>query len=353
MSSISHTATSMTDTPVIIDPLDALVEGSAEGVARIGLAVPTSGPLGLTGPSVMACGVLAAEEVNAAGGVWGRQLQLVPIDAGKAPATVAGEVRQLVDAGALVAMCGYHTSDVHRSVEKITSGRVPYVFTPPHEGGSREPGVVLLGEDPTEQLRPVIDRFGHRRSLHRWALIGNDYIWPWFVHTTAHELFRASGAEVVMQELVPFGSVDTEGLFDRIRRTRTQALLLSLVGRDLATFNRAFRNSSLRESVVRVSGSLEETGLLEAGGDDTGELYGAMRWFASDVGGIEFSERYVKRWGPAAPAIGAYARGCYEGIHALVGDVLRPHARRRTPQTSVRAGVKLARADGLELAVVD
>lgn len=342
----------MNDLRLAIDPLDALVEGSDDGIARIGLAVPTSGPLGLTGPAVQACGILAAEEVNAGGALGGRQLQLVQIDAGQAPGTVAGQVKQLLDADALIAVCGYHTSDVHRSIEQVTTGRVPYVFTPPHEGGARKPGVTLLGEDPAEQLRPVIEHFGHRRSLRRWALIGNDYIWPWAVHTTAHEMFAAIGAEVVMQEFVPFGHLDPDRLFDRIRHSRTQAVLLSLVGRDLATFNRSFRACSLRESVVRVSGALEETVLLEADGDDTGELYGAMRWFATDVGGSEFAERYARRWGPAAPAIGAYARGCYEGIHALVADVLSPPALRRSPSTIRRAEVRFARAEGLDLAVV-
>lgn len=328
------------------------MDGPVGTVTRIALAVPTSGPLGLTGPSGTACAVLAAEEVNAAGGVFGRPIELVPVDAGRAPEVVARTVRQLLDAQAIEAVVGYHTSDIHRAIEKVTAGRAPYVFTPPHEGGRREEGVVLLGEDPVRQLRPVVERFGQRPWFQRWALIGNDYIWPWFVHRTADDLFRRAGAEVVMQQFVPFGQVDPEQLIDQIRRTRTQAVLLSLVGRDLATFNRSFATSPLRESVLRVSGSLEEAGLLEAGGDDTGELYGAMRWFASDVGGTEFAERYLRRWGPSAPAIGAYARGCYEGVHALVSDARCTDAVRQIRPTAARARVKLARADGLELAVV-
>jgi len=347
-----HTTSIMT-VSVTIDRLDALVEGAVDGLARVGFAVPHSGPLGLTGPAAMACGIMAVEEINEAGGVGGRQLQLVLVDAGQAPAVVAGEVGQLLDAGSLVAACGLHTSDVHRQVEKVTSGRVPYVFTPPHEGGSREPGVVLLGECPAEQLQPVFAYFGHRRSLRRWALVGNDYIWPWLVHSTAQELLRDTGADVVMQEFIPFGMVDPEPLIDRLRRSRAQAVLLSLVGRDLATFNRAFHESGLGDRVLRVSGSLEETGLLEVGGDDTGELYGAMSWFASDVGGSEFAERYVKRWGPDGPAIGAYARGCYEGLHALAGGLLRPQGARLASGPTPRPQVKLARADGVALSVLD
>lgn len=349
----------MTVDTLLIDPLQALVEGRPGGVVRVGLAVPTSGPLALTAPSALACAVLAAEEVNAAGGIAGRRLELVPVDAGRAPGAVATDLRHLVDAGLLDAVCGYHTSDVHRRLEQVTAGRLPYVFTPPHEGGRRSPGVVLLGEGPAEQLQPLVHRFATRPALRRWALVGNDYIWPWAVHAAAAGLLRTAGAQVAFEERVPFGRVEPDRLLDRLRRERVQVVLLSLVGRDLATFNRAFRDAGLARSIVRVSGALEETGLLETGGDDSGELYAAMRWFASDQSGAGFPDRYADRWGATAPPLGVYAQGCYEGVHVLAGlGGGGGSAGRGAVGSVVRQGgpagapVKVARADGLSLTVV-
>jgi urea transport system substrate-binding protein len=42
----------------------------------VAFVVPRSGPAGIVGPSCEACGQLAADEVNAAGGVRGRELRL-------------------------------------------------------------------------------------------------------------------------------------------------------------------------------------------------------------------------------------------------------------------------------------
>ncbi|KAA2258047.1 ABC transporter substrate-binding protein [Solihabitans fulvus] len=345
----------MTEDAVLVDPLDALLQGPDRHALRVGLAVPTSGALGLTGPSALACAVLAAEEVNAAGGVRGRRLELVLVDAGRGPREVAEELGRLVGAGVLDAVCGYHTSDVHRRLEAVTAGRLPYVFTPPHEGGTRAEGVVLLGEGPREQLLPVMTGLAARPSLRRWALVGNDYIWPWAVHTTAARMLRSLGAEVVLHELVPFGGVRPERLIERVRRSRAQAVLLSLVGRDLVIFNRAFHHAGLDRAVLRVSGALEENGLLEAGGDDSGELYAAMRWFASDEDGDGFSARYEQRWGPTAPSLGAYAQGCYEGVRhvAELGRAESLTARAVSNRRAAPAArVRLARADGLALTVV-
>src|SRR3954469_2271767 len=63
---------------------------------NMALVIPLQGPAGIFGPSCESCGSLAMEEINAEGGVLGRQLNLVPVDGGAAPATVAREVDGLV-----------------------------------------------------------------------------------------------------------------------------------------------------------------------------------------------------------------------------------------------------------------
>ena len=336
----------------MLDPLDALVQGASTDVIRIGFAVPTSGQLGLTAPGAINSGILAANRINAAGGIGGKRVELVTIDAGRAPSIVAAGVDELIAAGAIHAVCGYHTSDVLRQTEKVTAGRVPYVFTAPHEGGKRRSGVVMLGNSPRRQLAPVVSFFGGSRSLQRWALVGNDYIWPWAMHATAEEMLRQQGTEIVLREELPFGTLDPESLIERIARSRAQAILLSLVGRDLATFNRAFRESKLADRVLRVSGALEETGLLEVGGDTSGELYSTMHWFAGADGDDEFSSAYHARWGAGAPPPSAYAQGCFEGIRYL-GESLSPD-RKALPKRARPVGAvsKLARADGLSFSLV-
>lgn len=343
--------------PVVEDYLDALVEGPSSDVLRIGLAVPASGVMGLTGPAGVAAAVLAAEEANDAGILRDRRVRLVPLDAGRAVPALDEQVGPLVRARILDGIVGFHTSDVHRRLERITGGRLPYLFTPPHEGGTRLPGVGLLGDGPVDQLQPVVDALARRPSLRRWALVGTDYIWPRAVHAAARRLLPAAGGRVVLDELVPFQAVDADRLLHELRCRRVQGVLLSLVGRDLATFNRAFANSGLAGHVVRASGALEETGLLEIDGDDTGELYAAMSWYASEPRGEEFADRYDARWGCDAPSLGAYARGCYDGVTAMArlaatGSLDVAHFATRVRAVVRHRRSRLARAEGLDLRVL-
>ncbi len=351
---------------MLTDPLEAQLASPRPGGRglRVGLAVPQSGPLGMIGPSAVDAALLAAHEVNVAGGVRGAYVDLVLVDAGRDPATVAEQVRRLCLAGALDALVGFHTSDVHRALEATVGGRTPYVFTPPHEGGRRRPGVLCLGADPTRQLRAAVGWLGAEHGLRRWALVGNDYIWPRSVHRSARPLVRDAGAEVVLERLVPLGGVAsrTDRLVDDLRASRADALLLSLVGRDLVTFHRALHGSGLDRLLVRLSGALEENGLLAGDGDRTGTLYASMPSFASmtDDRHLGLVERHAALLGPRAPVLDTYAEGVYDGLRLVARlateGALRPDrlvaAAAGSPDVAHARRVHLARADGLALTVV-
>jgi len=63
---------------------------------RIGLALPTTGPLAVYGKSLERGAMLAVEQINGAGGIQGRRLELVETDTGSDPAAAARLFQQLV-----------------------------------------------------------------------------------------------------------------------------------------------------------------------------------------------------------------------------------------------------------------
>jgi urea transport system substrate-binding protein len=284
--------------------------------------------------------------VNAAGGVGGRQLELVAMDSGRAPEVVAAEAQMLHRAGVFDLLVGFHTSDVHRALECALPPGVRYVFTPPHEGGRRRPGVVRIGASPLEQHAGAVEWLVRHRRARRWVLLGTDYVWPRAVHRAAHRVLAEVGGQVVGEALVPFGPTDVGALLDLVGRTRADAVLISLVGRDLVAFNREFTRAGLDRRVVRLSGALEENGLYALGGDRTGGLFACMPSFAAadggaDEGQLDLEERHARRSGPGAPVVCAYARGVYDGVRRAAaladGRVGR----------GTRPAVRLAQADGL------
>src|ERR1051326_3522520 len=98
-------------------------------VLAMARVIPLQGPAGIFGPSCESCAALAAQEINAEGGVLGRELNLVPVDGGPSPAEVATEVDALVSAGAVQAVTGWHISAFREAVAPRIRGRVPYAYT--------------------------------------------------------------------------------------------------------------------------------------------------------------------------------------------------------------------------------
>ncbi|WP_055483363.1 substrate-binding domain-containing protein [Sphaerimonospora mesophila] len=354
----------------LLEPLEAHLLRA--DTLRFALVVPVSGVLGLVGPGAINCAMLAAGEVNDAGGLLGRPVELVLVDGGRPPALVAEEVAELARAGAVQAVVGTHASDVRVSIEDSLRGMVPFVYAPPYEGGVRRPGVYFLGEPASRQVGPGLDWLIEHRRARRWFLLGNDYVWPRLVHAAARDHLLSRSATVVGERLVPFGIRDMGPLIEELAAVRPDAVLLNLIGSDLVGFNREFAASGL--GCARLCGALEEHGLLAIGGDTSGELYAAMGYFGSIAteANLGLRERYTRRFGPQAPLLNGHGHGCYEGVLMLAalaeraGALVVPAIDAVSDGTSIVSGrgpltlsgrhvrqrVYLGRADGLDFDVV-
>src|SRR6476469_4585560 len=160
-------------------------QATGRDVLNMALVIPLQGPAGIFGPSCESCATLAMEEINAEGGVLGRELKLLPVDGGTSPATVAINVDALIRAGAVEAVTGWHISAVREAVAPVIGGRVPYAYTALYEGGEHRPGVFLTGETPDLQLGPALEWFAAAVGVRRWMIVGDDYDWPRRTATTA------------------------------------------------------------------------------------------------------------------------------------------------------------------------
>jgi len=340
----------------------------ARRALRIGLLVPTSGAAGIWGPSTIACARLAALELNRAGGVLGREVQLQVVDAASENRALPQQSARLLRERAIDAVVGMHLSSVRKALLPAIGGRLPYVYTPLYEGGERHPGVFTLGETPAHQLVPALAALSEKRTPVRWALIGNDYVWPRVSHRHARRALQRLGCEVVHESFLPLGTEDYEPTVAQLAASGAQAVLLSLIGQDAIDFNRVFAARRLGGRIRRLSCAIEENELLALDADCTEELYVAGAYFAGldTEANRAFRARYRALLGPRAPTLNALGQSTYEGVHFL-GALLalggrQPVHNEPLPFVSARGAVwrgndsltcpvYLARADGHALVV--
>ncbi len=275
------------------------------------------GSAGIWGPSCIANAELALKELNETSGISGRQVEFTIIDsAEEAETSVTEIVRKLLDAGCIDAIVGMHISAVRERVKMVVRGRVPYIYTPIYEGGERTDGVFTIGDTPQRQLGPAIDYLHRKFSMRKWALFGNDYIYPRTTHRYAKAQIAALGGELVYENYVGFncGTLDRE--VDAIKRSGADGVLVSLVGQDCIDFNRCFGQQDAHRNIVRLSCLLEENGLLASGAENLTRLFCSSSYFATldTPQNILFKENYHSVHKDRAPILNSIGQSIYEGF---------------------------------------
>lgn len=344
-------------------------------VVPLALVVPLQGTTGIYGPSCLACAELAVEELNRTEGINGRRIELVVVDGGADPETVAAEVGALVDAGRVEAVLGWHISAVRQSITRRIGGRVTYVYAAMHEGRDDTPGVFMLGERPVNQLLPAARWMHEQLGVGRWAVVGNDYVFPRVTAAAARQALRDGPSRIVSETYVPLGTRDFRPVLADLQRPGVDGVIMLLMGQDAVLFNRQFARAGLGAALPRLSPAVEENTLLGGGADAHEGLYAAAAYFdgMGTSEGTRLEQLYYARYGEFAPALNAVGESCYEAVHFLARlgsvcggiDVTSAEAMRsghfyegprglmRLDGNLMNQDVYLAAADGLVFTVQD
>lgn len=332
----------------------------------VGLLIPTSGTLGLLGPSAYACARLARETLNAAGGIEGREVRLTLVDSSETSSTLEADVSALIDDEAVDALVVLSNTAVCRRLGAVVDARVPLIYTPHFEGAGLPHWVHAIGETPERQLQPALAWISARYRPTRWYLLGNDYSWPRRTHALARRWLPALGAETVGERYVPFGERDFGPVIEEIVATQADAVLVSLIGGESVHMCRAFGAAGLAGRVLRLSTCVEENAVLGMGCENTDGLFVSAGYFStleSDVNG-DFKERYHSRFGARSPVLGSLSQSVYEGfVHLSRQAAERMDDGRRPVLPGVRSAdrrpfdadsdpIFLGQVDGLGIRVI-
>ncbi len=291
---------------------------AAAGDFKIGLFIALSGPASLFGPTQKACAELATEEINKAGGILGRQIKLIPTDAGGPPAESTKSAIRLMLEENVDMFVGSHDSATREALVATIKGKVPYIYTPVYEGGECAFNTYVVADTPEQQIRPSVAYMMKDRGAKSVYLIGDDYVWPRKCNEHAKKYVADNGGSIVAEEYVPFGAPNKfEEIVTRIKSAKPDMVLITLVGADNVNFNRTFAGFGLDKDIARLSLLLEENTLLGIGPESSNNLFSSMSYYANAPGEAnkKFKAAYFAKFGDKAPQLGLIGADCYGGIY--------------------------------------
>lgn len=343
---------------------------------RIGLISSGTGAASVFSVAAIDMARLAVEELNLAGGVLGRQLELVVGDDGTHPGLGAAELVRLAHAGCRIVLANV-TSATFRALQPVARRYgVLLVHTPMNEGGACSTEVFRLGERPRAQVSAAIPAIMQATGGKRFYLAGNDYSWPRATVRAARGVIERSGGCVAATQYLPLGSSDFGEVIEAVDRSGAELVVSTFVGADEVAFEQQMHAAGLRAKVQTLSFALDESTHEYIGPEASAGLWAAFGYFQtlSATQNVSFLLRYRERFGEAAPPVSSLSECVYEGMHlvgraaaqcgelepGVVGRQLRdgvayhgPRGRVTASWRGVRQPMYLARSQGGQLQAIE
>lgn len=231
---------------------------------RIGVLHSLTGTMAASEAPLVDAVRLAVEEINAAGGVLGRPVEMVVADGRSDPARFGTEAERLITQEKVSALFACWTSACRKAVKPVVEKHRHLMFYPvQYEGLEQSPRIIYLGAAPNQQIAPgarwALDNFGRRLYL-----VGSDYIFPRTAHRIVRDIVAAAGGSIVGERYLPLGGTEFGPIAEDIRRLKPDVVLNTINGDSNVHFFQALHAAGLEKMPV-VSFSLAEHVLAAMG----------------------------------------------------------------------------------------
>ncbi|SSW72287.1 Aliphatic amidase expression-regulating protein [Achromobacter veterisilvae] len=282
---------------------------------RIGVPVGLSGANSVVAPGVVQASQLAADEINAAGGILGRQIELEIADDASGAVGAQKAYDTLVFQKKVDAVIAMETSAARNAALPIIArGKVPYIYTSFYEGRSCSRWMHVNGWVPEQQVAPVVDHFMKTRQAKTFFLIGSDYAFGRGMLKFTRGYIEKQGGKVVGEEYLPIDGSDWTAIVSKVRSAQPDALISSTAG--------GSPNVSLAKQIQAAGLSMPygnlaiDEGTAKTMGDTAAGMYLSSSYLTSidTPQNRKFLEGLKTKFGGQAKTANEFSAAQYEGF---------------------------------------
>ncbi len=255
----------------------------AADTIKVGILHSLSGTMAISETALKETALMTIAEINAKGGVMGKQLEAVVVDPASNWPLFAEKARQLLTQDKVAVVFGCWTSVSRKSVNPVFKELNGLLFYPvQYEGEELEKNVFYTGAAPNQQAIPAVEYLMSKDggSAKRWVLLGTDYVYPRTTNKILRAFLKSKGvAEAdIMEEYTPFGHSDYQTIIAKIKKFagegKKTAVVSTINGDSNVPFYKELGNAGLKATDVPVVAF--SVGEEELRGVDTKPLVGHL-----------------------------------------------------------------------------
>ena len=262
---------------------------------KVGILHSLSGTMAISETSVRDAEMLAINEINAAGGVLGKQIEVVQEDGASEPQIFAERARKLIQNDKVATIFGCWTSASRKAVKPVVEETGALLWYPvQYEGMEQSPNIMYMGAAPNQQAVPAVE-FCASNFGKNIFLVGSDYVFP----RTANKIIKAQlaylGGTVAGEEYTPMGHTDFATIVSKIKAAKPSCVINTLNGDSNVAFFKQLTDAGITAATIPVmSFSIAEE---EVGGVGIANLKGHfVAWNYYQTTKTPENEAFVKAY---------------------------------------------------------
>ena len=292
--------------------------GWAAEPIKVGAVLPFSGGLELFGNQAKLGLDLAMQEINDAGGILGRPLEILYEDNKTDPKTSVEKARTLIGRDEAVALTGPILSSSRDAMAAtVERAKVPLLYATNYEGGACSRYIFSFNTVPNQELAKLLP-YMHENFGGSTYMFGADYVWPQKMFEAAKGIVGGLGGSVAGEEFTPWGVKEFAPVIRRIADSGAKVLLFALPGGDGITFIKQAEAFGLFDKVTVAFLGFAETYLGAFGPGGGQNMWVTVPFVASgeQPGVTDFVARLRAQAGDEVP-ISHYVMTHYNAMNAL------------------------------------
>src|SRR5919106_108783 len=296
---------------------------------KIGVNQPLTGAVAASGNYVANGARIAADEINAAGGLLGQEVELIIEDNKSNPTEAVAVAEKLIVRDEVPVMMGAWSSTFTLAVmpklmeygvpmlvetsssEKITTAGNPWVFR-----------ISPTSEMEAKAFSEQVDKFGIEKA--DFLVVNND--WGLGAAERFREMLEEQGVTVGDVETMDPAAQDMSAQLSKIKASDADTLFVTTGVEQLTLVLRQARDLGLDTRIITTGGSQAPDQLIEQAGsaaDGSYHLVFFTPWFPDAVENPEVAEKFVAEWEKRGYNFAGLTEGFrgYDGIMTIVAAI--------------------------------
>jgi urea transport system substrate-binding protein len=291
---------------------------------------------------------LAIDQINASGGILGRQVKIIQEDGASDWPTFAEKAKKLLVSDKVATVFGCWTSASRKAVLPVFEKENGLLYYPTfYEGLEQSKNVFYTGQEATQQILAGLDWLYKEKKAKTFFLIGSDYIWPRTSNKIARKhIENVLKGTVVGEEYYPLGHTQFGSLINKIKLKKPDAIYAIIVGGSNVSFYKQLKAAGVtsdKQTLLTISVTEDE--LLGIGGENMVGFYAAMKYFQSldNDNNKKFVKAFKSKYGDKS-VIGDVTQAAYLGPWLWKAAVERAKSFDVDKVVAASAGIELKTA---------